>query len=327
VSPRPSRRAVWPFPLDEVVAARVTSLQASVGAAFTAQVARLAGDRTADSSAAGDRSLVTADEVRDLLAAFGLEDAREAALLALPGAAALARPAISAYHVGAVGVAASGDLVFGGNLEFPGASIHHTVHGEGFVTLRARALGLNLEVLAISQARPCAHCRQVLAELSWADALRLIDPFGADVALWDLYPVPFTPRDLGEAPARSGGPHPAGASPRLGDDLPADVARRLVAAAGRAHAPYSGGQAAVVLRLADGRLVDGAVLESVAFNPTVGPLQDALVGVVAAGVPFDAVRDAWLATVREPRFGYEAATRELLAAVAPKATLHATYWA
>ena len=98
-------------------------------------------------AAAGDRSLVTADEVGTLVAGFDLRDAREAALLALPAAATLARPSISDYHVGAVGVATTGELVLGGNLEFPGASIHHTVHGEGFVTLRARALGLALVAL------------------------------------------------------------------------------------------------------------------------------------------------------------------------------------
>ena len=276
-------------------------------------------------AAAGDRSFVTADEVGALVAGFDLHGPREAALLALPAAAALARPSISDYRVGAVGVTTTGELVLGGNLEFPGASIHHTVHGEGFVTLRARALGLALEALAIARARPCAHCRQVLAEVAWADDLRLIDPFGADVGLWDVYPAPFTPGDLGERPASA---RNDGAPRRhVGSDVPADVAARLAAASGRAHAPYSGEPAAVVLRLRDGRLVDGAVLESVAFNPTIGPLQDALVGVVAAGATFDAISEGWLATVREARVGHEGPVRDLLAAAAPRAAMYTTYWA
>jgi cytidine deaminase len=325
VSRRSSRRAAWPFPLDEHAAARVASLQTSVGEALVAEVRSLAAARDAGDEAAGDRSLVTPAETRDLVARYGLRDARETALLALPAAAGLARPRISDYHVGAVGVAATGALVLGGNLEFPGASIHHTVHAEGFVTLRARALGLDLVALAISQARPCAHCRQVLAEVAWADTLRLIDPFGADVGLWDVYPAPFTPGDLGEAPATAGGD--ARASRTTGPDVPADAAAALAAAAARAHAPYSGEPAAIVLRLADGRWVDGAVLESVAFNPTIGPLQDALVGMAAAGAPFGAIRDAWLATVREPRVAHAPAVRDLLASVAPGTVLHATYWA
>lgn len=323
MSPRPSHRARWPFPLDEAAAARIARLEASVSEALVSRVLSLAADREPGTAAAGDRSLVSADDVRTLVADFGLRNPREAALLALPAAATLARPSISDYHVGAVGVATTGELVLGGNLEFPGASIHHTVHGEGFVTLRARALGLELESLAISQARPCAHCRQVLAELAWADTLRLIDPFGADVGLWDVYPAPFTPGDLGETPAGSR----VGVAWRVADDVPRDVASRLGAAADRAHAPYSGEPAAVVLRLADGRVVDGAVLESVAFNPTIGPLQDAIVGVVAAGVRFDAIRETWLVTVPEPRVGHEGPVRDLLAAVAPRATLHVTYWA
>src|SRR4029079_11063726 len=111
----------------------------------------------------------------------------------------------------------------------------------------------------------------------------------------------------------------AGVSHLLDDDeLPVDIAELLLAAAGRAHAPYSGEAAAVVLRLGDGRLLDGVVLESVAFNPTIGPLQDALVGVVAAGARFDAISEGWLASVREARVGHEGPVRDLLAAAAPQ---------
>jgi cytidine deaminase len=67
------------------------------------------------------------------------------------------------------------------------------------------------------------------------------------------------------------------------------------------------------------------VLESVAFNPTVGPLQDALVGLVAAGRRYDEITDAWLAIGREAPVNHEAPTRDLLAAVAA-APLQTTYW-
>jgi len=259
---------------------------------------------------------------------LALRDARDAALLALPAAAALARPPISSYRVGAVGVTEAGDLVLGGNLEFPGASIHHTVHAEGFVTLRARAHGTRLAALAISEARPCAHCRQVLAEMAWADELRLIDPLGHDLALADLYPWPFTPVDLGQAGA--GAPHAAagdGPGPVVTPGVPDDVTSALADGRRRAHAPYSGEPAAVVLRLADGRLLVGAVLESVAFNPTIGPLADGLVEAVATGGDAGSITDAWLAVARDARVDHVGPTRDLLAAVAPRALLHVTYWA
>ncbi|KAJ0090966.1 hypothetical protein Patl1_13449 [Pistacia atlantica] len=45
----------------------------------------------------------------------------------------LARPPISNYHVGAVGLGSSGRIFFGGNIEFPGLPLHHSVHAEQFL--------------------------------------------------------------------------------------------------------------------------------------------------------------------------------------------------
>jgi cytidine deaminase len=267
---------------------------------------------------------VGASDVEGLVREFGLASARELALLALPAAGTLAQPPISGFRVGAVGLTTSGELLPGGNLEFPGASIHDTVHAEGFVTLGARARGLSLDALAIGEARPCAHCRQVLAEMGWADRLRLIDPFGADVGLWDVYPAAFVPGDLGMAAAGVAGAD-AG-SPARPAGVADDAAAALAAAARRAHAPYSGEPAAVAVRTRDGRVFGGAVLESVAFNPTIGPVQDVLVALAAADVPFADVREGWLAVVRDGRVGHEASARALLAAVAPGASLQVTYW-
>ena len=278
-------------------------------------------------------AVVPAAVVAGLVDELGLAGVEEAMLLALGTAAGLARPPVSGYRVGAVGLAAgSGDLVLGGNQELPGAAIWQTVHAEGFVTLLARARGEAVSVLALRQARPCAHCRQVLAEIDGAlgDAdgaagLRLIDPEGRDVRLADLYPMPFSPSDLGMAGCVPG----EGASPALDvldAAVPADAVQMLVRAGQRAHAPYSGARAAVALRLRGGGLVPGAVLESVAFNSTIGPVQDALVGLLAAGYAPGDVVAAWLAVAREAPVGHEAAAADALAAIAPGAPLHVTYW-
>ncbi len=170
-----------PFAPNLGLAARWGDLRPSLGAAFAARLADLR------EGAGRDRrhpaAVVPAAVVAQLVAEFTLADAREAALLALDAAAALARAPISGYRVGVAGIGAvSGDLILGGNLEFPGAAIAHTVHAEGFATLLARARGEHLAVLASTQARPCAHCRQVLAEMDGALALRLIDPQGPRAA-------------------------------------------------------------------------------------------------------------------------------------------------
>ena len=113
----------------------------------------------------GTDSTVPASAVRDLVERHALGSAVELALLALPVAGAMARPSISGFRVAAVGIEAEGgDLVLGGNLEFPGGELATTIHAEGFVALRVRRRGRTLATLAVNEARPCAHCRQTLAE-------------------------------------------------------------------------------------------------------------------------------------------------------------------
>jgi cytidine deaminase len=304
------------------LAARWATLREDRGDAFLAGLGRRLYAGAADP--VHPVSVVPAGVAASLVSELELVDVLDAAILGLVAAAALARPPISSYRVGVVGIgAASGDLYLGGNLEFPGAAITHTVHAEGVAALLARARGDELAVLASTQTRPCAHCRQVLAEFAGGLDLRLIDPFGHDIRLEDVFPWPFAPGDLGQAGAvPSGGEAPVLADP---SSVPTDVAAVLASAGRRAHAPYSGSRSAIVLRLGDGSLVGGACLESVAFNPTIGPLQDALVGLVAAGRQYGEIAEAWLAVVPGAGVNHEAPTRDLLGAVA-SAPLHTTYW-
>ena len=311
-----------PFPVSTELAARWGGLRAARTDAFLARLGQALFAGGADP--VHPVAVIPASVVASLVADLGLVDSTDAAILALDAAAALARPPISSYRVGVVGIGAdSGDLYLGGNLEFPGASIWQTVHAEGFAALLARARGDRLAVLASPQTRPCAHCRQVLGEFDGAIGMRLIDPLGHDLRLDDVVPWPFAPGDLGRAGA---GPD-EGTAPALEDaaSLPEDVAAAFAIAGRRAHAPYSGSRAAVVLRLADGTLVDGAVLESVAFNPTVGPMQDALVGLVAAGRTYADIAHAWLAVRRDAPVNHASPARELIAAVA-EVPLQTTYW-
>jgi cytidine deaminase len=320
-----------PFGVDPALAARRRDVITRLGPAFPRHLATALEATGRD--ATHPAGVIPAAAVERLVRELALEGAEEVMILALETARDLARAPVSGYRVGAVGLAAgSGDLVLGGNLELPGASIWQTVHGEGFVTLLARARGETIATLAISQARPCAHCRQVLAEMDGAlgtggaGGLRLVDPAGHVLRLADLYPWPFEPGDLGEAGARPAErPWP---DLSLADAaIPPEIAGALLAAGRRSHAPYSGTPAAVALRLPGGGLATGAVLESVAFNPTIGPAQDALVGLLAAGRDLLDIERAWLAIPRGARVGHEAATRDALAAAAPGIPLLVTYWA
>lgn len=305
-----------PFAPDRAVADRLDRLRGTVAETF---------QRELRASIAGG-GIVPAAAVERLVGTFSLAGARDVMLLALPVATALADPPLSGFHVGAVGLEAeSGDLILGGNLEFPGADLAKTIHGEGFVVTRAFARDRSLAVLATGEARPCGHCRQMLSEAADADTLDLIDPLGHTLRLADLYPWPFLPADLGESGIVVGAvPWP---DLRLvADDLPIDVAALLVRTGRRAHTPYGRCPAAIVLRLHDGRLVGGATIECVAFNPTIGPLQAAAIELAAHGEAYASILSAFLAVTPDGEVDPTESTRELLAVIAPEARLTVTDW-
>jgi cytidine deaminase len=317
-----------PFVVDPARRARVGRVLAEYDEVFPGLLATALEETGRDG--VHPAAIVPAAAVAGLVETLGLEGPEEALLLALGAARELAQPPVSGFRVGAAALAApSGDLVLGGNVEVPGAAIWSTVHAEGFVALLARARGEQLRVLAVDEARPCAHCRQVLAELDGslgdADGLRLVDPLGHDLRLAELYPWPFAPGDL-ERRGALPGDEPWPALALVDAALPLDVSEALVRAGRRSHAPYSRTPASVAVRLLGDALATGTVLESVAFNPTIGPLQDALVAILAAGRAIADIEAAWLAVPREARVGHEAMARDLLAAAAPGAPLHVTYW-
>ena len=272
------------------------------------------------------RSTIAADAAAELVARHGLASAVELALLALPIAGAMARPPISGFRVAAIGIEAeTGDLLLGGNVEFPGSELTTTIHAEGFVAIRARNRGRTLATLAVREAHPCAHCRQTLSEAAAADGLTLVDLAGRSLTLADLYPWPFRPAALGvigDTVGRVAWPNLA----FVAAPPPPDVAASLLDAGSRAHAPYSGAPSAVVLRTADGLVHATGCVESVAFNPSFSALQTVLVEVVAARQELSTIREAWLGATDGGSVDPEPGFRALLRAVAPSASAHVARW-
>jgi cytidine deaminase len=271
-------------------------------------------------------SVVPSAAAAELVRRHGLASSEELALLTLPVARTLARAPLSGYLVAAVGIEAeAGDLVLGGNLEFPGTDLGTTVHAEGFVPLRVRRRGRSLAVLALASARPCAHCRQTLAESAGADRLLLVDLEGNRRTLEDLYPLSFRPAALGvEADAPGAERWPGWAIDA--EAAPADVARALSEAGAVAHAPYSEAPSAVAVRLDDGRILSAGCVENVAFNPTITAAQAAMVELAAARVGGSNVTGAWLARLAGAQVDPEPGFRTLLGAVAPHAGLRVVDW-
>jgi len=274
-----------------------------------------------------DSSVIAAATAAELVARYSLRSVEALALAALPLAGELAQPPISGFRVPAIGIeAGSGDLVLGGNLEFPATELGTTIHAEGFVALRARRRGRSLASLVVREARPCAHCRQTLSESAVAASLVLVDAAGNRRSLDDIYPWPFRPDALGVE-----GDDPAAIRwPDLDLDAasaPPDVTSLLPDVGRRAHVPYSKAPSAVAVRLGDGRVLGASAVESVAFNPSISAAQAAMVELAAVRADGTHITEAWLAKRVGAAIDPEPGFRALLGAVAPGARLSVLGWA
>ncbi|XP_010526400.1 PREDICTED: cytidine deaminase 1-like [Tarenaya hassleriana] len=212
-------------------------------------------------------------------------------------AKSLARPPISKFHVAAVGLGSSGRIFVGVNVEFPGLPLHHSIHAEQFL--------VNVAV----SAAPCGHCRQFLQEVPGASDIKILitDPSTFPTRagacngdeferLSSLLPHRFGPDDLLEKGVplllephdnrltvpdldRDGEICNDGAD----SDHRSKLRRVALAAANRSYAPYSGCPSGVAVVDCDGRVYRGWYMESAAYNPSMGPVQAAMVDYVANG--------------------------------------------
>ena len=193
--------------------------------------------------------------------------------LLVPVARCYAYAPISNYHVGTVVRGTSGNLYLGGNLEFPGLSLNQTVHGEQAAVVNARLQGeTGLNALAVN-GTPCGHCRQFLAEINNPHLL-IISPKGGHKELGQVLPNAFMPQALGN---QQGLLDPV--APQLHATLESDdpLTQAALQMALQSYAPYSKNWSGLAVQLANGLIIAAPYLESVAFNPTLSPLQNALV--------------------------------------------------
>lgn len=314
-----------PFRADPEIADRFTRQNAEIGDRLGAEITQLVAAKAhrPEDNLGG---ILLAAEVTILRQSFGLASVEELMLLALAPARGIARPPISNFFVGAVGLEReTGNLILGGNVEFPGTHLGFTIHGEGFVFTRAAARGTTIETIAIGEAHPCAHCRQYISEFAGSRELTLIDPLGHRLSMAQLYPWPFDPDYLGERGAIAGAYDAT--LDLAANDWPATIADRLLDAGRRAHAPYSKCPGAVVLALSDGQLVSGFSVESVAFNPTMGPLQAAMINLIAHGYETSDIAEAALGTRLGGNVDYALSVTELFGKLAPGAPLSIVGWA
>jgi cytidine deaminase len=235
------------------------------------------------------------------------------------------RPSLTAYRVGCVALADNGDLYLGANLEVEANVLSMSVHGEQSAISNALRLGAKrITALAVTAA-PCGHCRQFLNEIEGADKLQVHVTGKPPATLRQLLPEPFGPADLGLTTAVFNSPavalkfapgHPA---------APSKVRRKLddlaIEAAGKSYAPYSKALSGVALRTSSGKIFWGSYIENAAFNPSLSPLQMALVGLIFGGESVENVTEVVLVELQDSAITQRRSTQSTLEALAPGAAV------
>lgn len=213
-------------------------------------------------------------------------------------ASALARPPISSFHVGAAGIGGSGALYVGCNLEFAKLPLYNSVHAEQFLLVNALHHGETaLKKLAISAA-PCGHCRQFFSELACADSIKFLF-FGGSYSLGQLLPMRFKPIDLldsKETPLLLQPQHHKVAFSQdskqqirawedAGEKQLVEAAYEALKECEKSYSPYSRCPAGAAILTSDGGVYAGGYIESAAYNPSMLPLQSAIIDAVIDGMP------------------------------------------
>lgn len=260
----------------------------------------------------------------------------------------LARPPISKFHVGTVGLSSDGRVFFGANIEFPGLPLHHSIHAEQFLitNVALHGGGPKLLYMAVSAA-PCGHCRQFLQELrDVAHTMIMITNGGSNGddgyrPIGDILPHPFGPFDLldqemplvleehkndiffkEECVNTENLRNLTNGYLELAKKNDGFLKSEALAAARGSHAPYSGCPSGVALMDCDGNVYKGSYMESAAYNPSMMPVQAALVAyIVGGGGGYERIVAAVLVEKEGVMVRQEDTARLLLKHISPKCEL------
>ncbi len=231
------------------------------------------------------------------------------ALALLPIAACCAVATVSNFNVGAISRGVSGHWYFGANMEFEHAPLQQTVHAEQSAITHAWLHGEEkLDAITVNYT-PCGHCRQFMNELNSGTAIRISLPGRAISTLGDYLPDAFGPADL-NITERLLTPIDHGFKVE-GDALQ----QAAIEAANHSHAPYSQSFSGVALRSQSGKIYRGQYAENAAFNPSLPPLQAALIMMNMSNEALNTVQQAVLAECQGSTLSQLDATRSTLSAL------------
>jgi cytidine deaminase len=232
----------------------------------------------------------------------------------LPLASSYSRPPISNYRVGTVASGVSGSLYLGMNIEVPGQSLGFSVHGEQAALSNAYMHGeTGVSAIAVTAA-PCGHCRQFMEEVSPDGKIQILVEGKNTVALSLLLPAAFGPKDLG---FRDGAFPPRETKLAVPSGSADELTNAALEAAKHSYAPYSQAYAGIAIGTNKGQSCRGSYLENAAFNPSLSPLQTALVQLILAGHDYAAISRVVLVEIRNAKISQSSVTKAVLNSIAP----------
>ncbi|EPL6456206.1 MULTISPECIES: cytidine deaminase [Providencia] len=232
--------------------------------------------------------MLTAEQVQHIKAQSGVSDS-ELAFSLLPFAAAYAVTPISHFHVGAIACGASGNLYFGANMEFSHVSMGQVIHAEQCAITHSWMKGEKQITSITVNYTPCGHCRQFMNELREGGKIMVHLPGREPAVLHHYLPDSFGPADLNITTLLLDSVQ-HGYNNQSRDRL----LSAAIEAANQSHAPYSQSHSGIAVQLKDGSLFTGRYAENAAFNPSLPPLQAALIMINLAGKDIHAIEQAKL---------------------------------
>ncbi|NHB91504.1 cytidine deaminase [Photorhabdus cinerea] len=264
-------------------------------------------------------AMLTAEQVKSIKKACSFDD-NTLAIALLPLAAACSLTPISHFNVGAIAHGESGNLYFGANMEFTGVPLQQTIHAEQCAITHAWLRGEKKLTSITVNYSPCGHCRQFMNELNSGTQLEVHLPKQAPSTLGDYLPDPFGPNDLGITTLLM---DPVNHGYKL--ETTDKLVLTALDAANQSHAPYSNSYSGIALLGKDGKIYSGRYAENAAFNPSLPPLQAALILMNMSGGDYLAIERAVLIEGKHSHLSQRSATQSILATLGCSKFEHYTF--
>ena len=234
---------------------------------------------------------------------------------------------ISNFHVGSVALASSGAIYLGANIEFERQSLSQTVHAEQAVITNVWLNGeTQIEKLAVS-ATPCGHCRQFINELAQAQQLQILLPLQPSISFSSLLPLSFGPDDLGVSDRlMQSQRNNVNYYDNSNNDYPTNdpLLDSALNATKNSFSPYSKSPSGVAIETDNG-IYSGQYAENCAYNPSLSPMQSALICLHLAKQEFSAIRRVILMESSNAQVSQKSASQQLLAQLTDVPLTYLTY--